>query len=164
MVTTWKETKWAKYLDIEPLNIDTSEDNEIDSWTTDFLANLFNDDPPSLMERDRLSQKLKSIELQRNSEGEVLLAESIQECNEERERIRLSTPKPKPKCQRRLSPQAQRNLHHIHLLEESERRINILRSKLDHLRSMIPQTATTLPPTQMTFMSWAKSIQRLSKT
>ena len=136
----WKETKWAKYLDIEPLNIDTSEDNEMDSWTTDFLANLFNDDPPSLMERDRLSQKLKSIELQRNSEGEVLLAESIQECNEERERIRLSTPKPKPKRQRRLSPQAQRNLHHIHLLEESERRINILRSKLDHLRSMIPQT------------------------
>ena len=160
----WKETKWAKYLDLEPLDTDTPKDNEMDSWTTDLLANLFNNDPPSLMEQDWLSWKLESIELQCDSKGEVLLAESIQECNEEQEHIWLSTLEPKPKCQCWLSPQAQRNLLHIHLLEELEQQINILHSKLDHLCSMIPPTKDNNTTSHMddVHMSWAKLIQRLS--
>lgn len=41
----WKETQWVAYLDLEPLDTDTN-DEDMDSWSTDFLVNLFNDDIP----------------------------------------------------------------------------------------------------------------------
>ena len=93
----WKETRWAKYLDLDPLETDSNDDNGLDSWSTDFQANLFNEDSPPITEREQRSQQLESLRQQRDIEGEILLTQSIQEYNEERERIRLSTPKSKSK-------------------------------------------------------------------
>ena len=93
----WKETRWAKYLDLDPLETDSNDNNGLDSWSTDFLANLFNEDSPPITEHEQRSQQLESLRQQRDIEGEILLTQSIQEYNEERERIRLSTPKSKSK-------------------------------------------------------------------
>lgn len=109
----------------------------------DFLANLFDEDPPPVTECEQHSEQLESIQWQCDIEGEIPLAQSIQECNEEQEHIQLATPKSKLKWECQLSPQAQRNLHHIHLLEESEQQINLLCLKLNHLHLMIP------PPDKM---------------
>ena len=54
--------RWAKYLNLKPLDIDSNDDNSLDSWLTDFLANLINEDPPLITECEQHSQQLESLQ------------------------------------------------------------------------------------------------------
>jgi len=129
----WRETRWAKYLTVDPMGEDDEE-------TPPFLHG--NNPPDSeeestipLSEKDRRKCHADKRQTLRDEEGEILLANILQENEERYERERLSKHKHKHKSRTRkpkVTPISE-DANHIHLLQESERRIKTLRSKLEHL-------------------------------
>jgi hypothetical protein len=100
-----------------------------------------------LSEKDRRKCHADKRQTLRDEEGEILLANILQENEERYERERLSKPKRKRKRRTRkpkVTPISE-DANHIHLLQESECRIKTLRSKLEHLRAMNKPTPD--PPT-----------------
>lgn len=143
----WRETRYAQYLDTEPLEDD--DEDEVENTSTE--------DNPPLSTKERRRRDAETLRQKRDEEGEVLLVYAITEADEIREQERLSRPKRKRKKRPRKSQPASANpeLDQIYLLEESETRIRRLKSKLEYLRVInepdpldVPQAPYSIDPYQ----------------
>jgi len=81
----WKETRWAQYLDVDPM--DTDEDDD-DTQTTPCTDGDIDINPLSTKERRRLEERI--LRQHRDEEGEVLLTLAIAEADAHRRQERRS--------------------------------------------------------------------------
>ena len=111
-----------------------------------------------LSEKERRRRHTDEVQILRDAEGEILLANAVQEYEDAREYERLN--KPKPKCKKRIQkPKTTHppdNLSQVYLLQESERRIRTLHPKLEHLRAMNEPLPDSTKPTTPTPHSYPK--------
>ena len=127
----WCETRWAQHLSVDPMEPDEME-----------TLPLREDEPlesgeikTPLSEKERRRRHADEVQILRDAEGEILLANVVQEYEDAREYERLNKPKRRRKKRSRqpkTTPPPD-NLNEVYLLQESERRIRTLHSKLEHL-------------------------------
>jgi hypothetical protein len=92
----WKETRWAQYLEVDPME-DEDDETSLDETSPDETETGDEVTPHPLSEKERRQRNAEVLRLQRHDEGEILLANAVQEYEEARERERLAKPKRKRK-------------------------------------------------------------------
>jgi hypothetical protein len=110
-------------------------DEENESSSTEDEQPEFEEITVPLSEKERRRRHADEVQILRDAEGEILLANVVQEYEDAREYERLNKPKRKRKKRSRqlkTTPPSD-DLNQVYLLQESERRIKTLRSKLEHL-------------------------------
>ena len=134
----WRETRWALHLTVDPTE-DEEEEDGLDSWSREFLDHLWEEDEPKTVSgREKRRLEKEHRDEVRRAEGDILLAEAIDEekrrstenrAKQEEESTKKNTRTRKKKTG---NPEQRRRMLR---LQESERRITEIQRKIVYLQT-----------------------------